>query len=120
MLVCFLVPLAFAFPLRALLRVYFAGLSCGLMHHAALFFWGMRGYTDAATLAATVTTEWPALVAGVFACTALVQGCMRRAPKWARPTILGAGALASVGVAACLATADLEAAIADLLPYLPG
>jgi hypothetical protein len=46
-----------------LVSVLAAGLGCGMVHHAALFAHGMRGYTSLPALIVTLTTEWPALIA---------------------------------------------------------
>ena len=48
--------------LRAILA---AGLGCGLVHHAALFAHGMRGYSTLPALVLTLASEWPALIATV-------------------------------------------------------
>lgn len=48
-----------------ILPILLSGFSCGLVHHAALFTFGMRGYSDPLSLTITLATEWPALIAGV-------------------------------------------------------
>lgn len=57
--------------LRDILPVLVSGFCCGLVHHAALFFFGMRGYSDISSLIITLLTEWPALSAGVAVVRAL-------------------------------------------------
>ena len=61
---------------EGLLPVLLSGFGCGVVHHAALFTFGMRGYADPWSLAVTLLTEWPALIAGV----AVVRLC---ALNWA-------------------------------------
>ena len=66
------VPLVLLRP-KQVWSVYVAGVACGVTHHAALFFHGMRGYTSMTALFATVLTEWPVLVVGTFLCTDLLR-----------------------------------------------
>lgn len=48
-----------------LLPILLSGFCCGIVHHAPLFLFGMRGYSDLWSLTITLITEWPALVLGV-------------------------------------------------------
>jgi hypothetical protein len=57
--------------LHDILPVVVSGFCCGLVHHAALFFFGMRGYSDISSLIITLLTEWPALSVGVAVVRAL-------------------------------------------------
>ena len=91
-----------------------AGVGCGLVHHAALFAHGMRGYTDAASLALTLGTEWPALIA----CEAAIRHAFSRAPR-------AAVRLARMGIYGALAAALLphvdKGRVAEVLvPNVPG
>ena len=95
------------------LGVFACGVACGCIHHAALFAHGMRGYSSLATLGLTICTEWPALILGVVSCTLL----LKRAPTLPRGPIF---AVAIEVVSWFLICTDLEEAIADLLPYIPG
>jgi hypothetical protein len=45
--------------------IFVSGFGCGLVHHAALFHFGMRQYSDIVSLLITLFTEWPALIMGV-------------------------------------------------------
>lgn len=45
--------------------IWLSGVGCGLIHHAPLCLFGMRGYTDTASLFITLGTEWPAIILGV-------------------------------------------------------
>lgn len=48
--------------LRHYMAVLLAGVSCGLVHHVALWYHGMRGYDSVGQLLLTLCTEWPALL----------------------------------------------------------
>lgn len=66
---------------KGVLPILISGFGCGLVHHAALFTFGMRGYSDAWSLVVTLLTEWPALIAGV----AVVRRCARSWTSSAEP-----------------------------------
>ena len=47
-------------------KVLLSGVGCGFVHHAPLFFWGMRGYTSFLVLGVTLLTEWPSIMCGLI------------------------------------------------------
>lgn len=95
------------------LRVFACGVACGCIHHAALFAYGMRGYSSLMTLLLTLCTEWPALILGIVSSTLLLERTPA-APGWPIVAVtIVVVAWSSVGI-------DLEEAIANCLPYIPG
>jgi len=48
-----------------LLSILLSGFCCGIVHHASLFFYGMRGYSDVSSLLLTIMSEWPAVIVGI-------------------------------------------------------
>merc|ERR1719329_1132307 len=116
LLATFSLLLCLAYSPKAVLRVYLTGVGAGLIHHAALFFHGMRGYSSLWTLFATLATEWPALIVGVFACTAALRRFSW--PSWG--VCGGLASVAAIALAASLSSVDVEACVADLLPFIPG
>lgn len=56
-------------------RVFFSGIVCGLIHHAPLFVFGMRGYVSPVTLVITLLSEWPPIMCGLFVIT--YELCLR-------------------------------------------
>ena len=91
------------------------GFSCGLVHHAPLFIFGMRGYSDSSTLLLTLATEWPALYCGVSVAERLGSGILsRRLFQWAL-----LGLLLGTMVPHILQADDVIAA-QYLIPYVPG
>lgn len=52
-------------------RVVGSGIGCGLFHHAPLFCYGMRSYSDPKMLLYTIMIEWPPVVSGLFTITRL-------------------------------------------------
>jgi len=52
-------------PYPELFSILFSGFCCGLVHHAALFYLEMRGYSDVNSLLLTLVSEWPALIVGI-------------------------------------------------------
>ena len=50
---------------KGILPILLSGFCCGIVHHAALFTFGMRGYSNVSSLAITLLTEWPALITGI-------------------------------------------------------
>jgi hypothetical protein len=59
---------------KQILRVLLSGIGCGLIHHAPLFFFGMRGYSSPKALVVTLCTEWPAIMMGLFVITKFLCG----------------------------------------------
>ena len=51
--------------IEEIVPILVSGFCCGLVHHAALFSYGMRRYTDLWGLLLTLCTEWPALIMGI-------------------------------------------------------
>ncbi len=47
------------------LPILVSGILCGIIHHGALFYHGMRGYKDFGSLILTLVTEWPALITAI-------------------------------------------------------
>lgn len=109
------VPLVLLRP-KQVWSVYVAGVACGVTHHAALFFHGMRGYTSMTALFATVLTEWPVLVVGTFLCTDL----LRRLPVSSWRSYFACFALVLAILAGMLASIGIEEAILHAMPYIPG
>ena len=93
-----------------------AGFGCGVIHHAALFTFGLRGYTSASGLATTLTTEWPALIAATAVLRAAFGG----------ERGVGASQLFQVSLAVALIAAvrphaaSAEHYVSQLIPMIPG
>jgi hypothetical protein len=51
--------------INRLLPILLSGFGCGLIHHAPLYTFNMRGYSDSTSLIITLCTEWPALISGI-------------------------------------------------------
>ena len=51
--------------IKGIFPIVLAGFGCGLIHHAALWTSGMRGYGNIRSLALTLISEWPALITGL-------------------------------------------------------
>ena len=109
---------------RGVLPVALAGLGCGLVHHGALFAFGMRGYSDLPSLAVTLMSEWPALVLGYRVVHHLGASCL---PQFVTGRGEGCGtraftaamwALLLALMAPHLARIDDDAAVAYLMPYV--
>lgn len=66
---------------KQVLRVLLSGIGCGLIHHAPLFFFGMRGYSSPKALVVTLCTEWPAIMMGLFVITKFLCGLGSPASK---------------------------------------
>lgn len=60
------------------LPIALSGFACGLVHHAALFTFGMRGYASPYSLFITLCTEWPALIMGVAVVRKVVKPVLAR------------------------------------------
>ena len=61
-----------------ILPIAMAGFGCGLCHHAALFTFGMRAYSDVYSLLITLVTEWPALILGLAVVIRLGQSVVAK------------------------------------------
>jgi len=61
---------------RDISPIFISGIGCGLVHHAALFTFQMRGYSDFPSLIITLISEWPALITGVAVVRTLGWPCI--------------------------------------------
>jgi hypothetical protein len=122
--------------------VWLSGVGCGLIHHAPLCLFGMRGYVSLSSLLLTVCTEWPALLLGVAAVEQLGGAALDAGWKRAVPFLTTGSSCSSSGggrgvrgssVCACglclalglllaphLAGIDDKDAMAYLIPLVPG
>ena len=108
---------------RAMSSVLLAGMACGVVHHAALYAGGMRGYTSLTALLLTLTTEWPALIAALAVVRRLGGRPLRSFDSQIHGTTLFSGLMCALLVSAMasrLRSIDDEDAVAALLPIVPG
>eukprot|EP00656_Telonema_subtile_P025138 TRINITY_DN27243_c0_g1_i2.p1 TRINITY_DN27243_c0_g1~~TRINITY_DN27243_c0_g1_i2.p1 ORF type:complete len:578 (+),score=151.67 TRINITY_DN27243_c0_g1_i2:117-1850(+) len=94
-----------------ILPVLGSGLACGLCHHGALFFYGLRHYSSLSVFTVTILTEWPALISALSVC------CAIRVPRKVTTGLLAVGAAVVVG---CAGRFDEDAVICWLMPNVPG
>jgi hypothetical protein len=142
MLLTFPVLLRFigGMPWKRVSVVWLSGVGCGLIHHAPLFVYGMRGYSDTASLVITLGTEWPALILGVevveqlgglaiqkihtmvpsFLSTTQKEQCKNGRGEGQRIFVTGLWLALILLIAPHLAAIDDKDAMALLIPVVPG
>lgn len=116
-----------------ILPIVLSGFGCGLIHHAALFVFGMRGYTDLTSLVLTLCTEWPALITGVAVFRHLGWPCVASCVPFLTTPYKGRAAnagtvlftrimwlLLAALIYPHLANIDEKDAVASLMPLIPG
>ena len=96
-----------------------AGFGCGLIHHAALFTFGLRGYTSASGLAKTLTTEWPALVAATAVLRAAFGG-ERRVHAVGASRLFQASLCVALSASVWPHLNSVEHYVSQLIPTIPG
>jgi hypothetical protein len=76
---CILLSYGRGLQFAELLPILTSGILCGIVHHGALFYHGMRGYKDFGSLFLTLVTEWPALITAIAAIEQLGSRAVVRA-----------------------------------------
>lgn len=111
-----------------ILRVLLSGVGCGMIHHAPLFFYGMRGYSSQRALVLTLCTEWPAIMTGLFVITRYCcgravsnQGVKEKQEKKGYSKRSAIALFAVVMAVACAGPTkfSVRAIIYEIMPYIP-